>query len=136
MQKPMKFWPVSDRLEESDYDLDTAVAPISDGDTATPLALPVSIGDRIEIVYPEGADVPEAGTTEVYHFAGFTNDSVKLAEPEVHEKALERAEEGGMATLWTTISDGVWSFNERVQKHAAEVSIERVEVPRSYRTRY
>jgi hypothetical protein len=129
---PDAMWFLNDSIDNDEYDIDHAVAPIARGDTVTPLALPVSKGDRIEITYPEDADVPESGETEVFHFAGFRGDMVLLVTPDIHERMVERLESGRVPRAVSVVSNGVWDFNTRVQKHAAEVCVERVDVPDGY----
>lgn len=142
---PDAQWFFSDELDDDQYDIEHAIAPIGKGDTVTPLALPVTRGDRITIEIAEDAvakdidgdhyDHPRAGETEVYHFGGLYEDSVALIDPDDHEYALEQAEDGGFATIYSSIREGIWSFNTLIQKHAERVEVERVEVPPSYRVR-
>lgn len=132
-------WIFDERLEGEDMDPETAVAPITKR-TAIPLALPVSMGDKITIHYPE--DTPDDFGTrdnpEVWHFGGFRGDGVKLVHEDDHNRAIREAESDSIRdipTIHGCVTEGAYRFNERVMKHAEKVEVERVEVPEFYNVR-
>lgn len=127
MDEELKMWMFTDEWEDSDLDIETSIPPLAKGDSAAPLALPVTLGDKITIHY--GDDVPDdirtRGTPEVWHYGGMAKDMVALLSEADHEFASEGAfySPSDSRTL-----EGIYRFNERLLTHAEKVEIERVEV--------
>jgi len=127
------YWPFDERLEDTDMDVKTAVAPISHGETGVPLALPVTRGDRITIHYPEDSEANYKSNPEVFRFVGFREDCVRLVTEDYYQGAVEAADEGRMITVYGSTNEGVYRFNERVLKHAESVEVERKDFPEHFR---
>lgn len=116
---------LTERVQNSDVEREYAIPPTSGADMDIPLALPVTRGDFVTIEYPEDADCREAGTTERLVFLDHRRETVRFAERDYYEERLEEDGRKQATTLYSTTVEGVLSFNERVQRHASRVTVER-----------
>lgn len=121
-------WFFDERTAPGDFAVEDCIPEIAPGDTATPIALPVTRGDRIEIHYPEelDADIRIRDNPEVWHYGGMAKDSVTLHSERAHGAAMD----GDFYDPNGRTREGIYRFNKRVLVHAEKVCVEHVEIPR------
>lgn len=114
--------------EPSQEDKTRHEPPKTRGDENASVALPVTLGDRIEITYPEGldADIRTKGNPEVFHYGGCRRDGIILHSPDEHERSVEN--DAIYGPDGRTI-EGVYRFNERLLVHAKTVRVDHIDVP-------
>lgn len=111
-------WAFDERLKGEDgLSPENAIPPIGKGETAAPLALPVTKGDRIDIEYPDGSD-------ESFHFVRLQDDTVVLVPPEVHENEAV----GNTYRPHHVVREGIYKFNKRLIEKADSVTVTEVDL--------